>query len=652
VAKVAGHVVQHALHHVRGMHQYHRMHCEQSRALNAGLLPAPLTNVLLHACSSQITFAPVVYAGPPPPDQQLKTPLSMMTKGMLTTLGLVTCTLLANAQVSLYVTEPPTLFEKLDYEPAVEWGSFPDMTNPANAISAQAALVNDGTAADSLACQSLVNPAAIAGKIAVTYRGSCEFSLKALNAQQAGALAVIIINTAPGNPITMGVGANGGLITIPVLMINDTEGAKLRSLMESGNVNLWLGNTLGTVANNIRLDRFYIVPPRASALPMPLANAASGFSLPIGCNIQNHGTASQTNVVAQVIITRDGVEVYNQSSIPTNLDTDLNSDVFITLPPFAPAGFDGLYEVTYTATSDQVDAYPWDNTVRSTFLATELYGNALVDPASELTQPNRHYRPASPNSEFTSCVVFREPNASAVRVNGIHASAARLGAQGMTGETLQIKAIQWSDSFQDMNGATFDALETIATATYTYGNSGQGQMVYIPFDAPITLMDDQRYLFCVSTSNLNVHFGYDTRRNYQWVMQNYPQPLYAYNVSDPSSPNNIWQLNEQFGISEAPAIGVRMTPLSVGLDDRAGESRPPYPNPASQMIHIPSHGHHANTWLEVFDLSGQKVAEQRPTMDGNGYLMVDVRNIANGTYLFRLDSDDMEAKSFRVVVTH
>src|SRR5262245_22831457 len=49
--------------------------------------------------------------------------------------------------------------------------------------------------ADSTGCGTL---SSLSGKFALVFRGNCEFSLKALHAQQAGATGVIIVNNAPG----------------------------------------------------------------------------------------------------------------------------------------------------------------------------------------------------------------------------------------------------------------------------------------------------------------------------------------------------------------------------------------------------------------------------------------------------------------------
>lgn len=91
-------------------------------------------------------------------------------------------------------------------------------------ITGDLVLADDGTAAPNEACNALVNAAAVNGKIAVIYRGNCDFSQKVLNAENAGAIAVIVINNVAGTPIAMGSGASGDSVTIPSLMVSQTDG--------------------------------------------------------------------------------------------------------------------------------------------------------------------------------------------------------------------------------------------------------------------------------------------------------------------------------------------------------------------------------------------------------------------------------------------
>jgi len=66
-----------------------------------------------------------------------------------------------------------------------------------------------------------------AGAIALVDRGTCPFVLKAANAQAAGAVAMIVTNSAPGTPITMG--GTDPTITIPSVMVSQADGNTIKA---------------------------------------------------------------------------------------------------------------------------------------------------------------------------------------------------------------------------------------------------------------------------------------------------------------------------------------------------------------------------------------------------------------------------------------
>jgi extracellular elastinolytic metalloproteinase len=92
------------------------------------------------------------------------------------------------------------------------------------AVTGNVIFYNDnasGTTHD--ACTPAANPAALAGKIALINRNTCNFTVKVKNAQNAGAIAVLVVNNIPGAPGVMG-GADN-TITIPAVMISQSDGA-------------------------------------------------------------------------------------------------------------------------------------------------------------------------------------------------------------------------------------------------------------------------------------------------------------------------------------------------------------------------------------------------------------------------------------------
>jgi subtilisin family serine protease len=80
----------------------------------------------------------------------------------------------------------------------------------------------DGSSRD--ACQALVNADEAEGNVVLVERGNCEFQIKIANAEDAGAVAVIVYHDT-GPPITM----NGdvGSVDIPAVMIGNADGQVL-----------------------------------------------------------------------------------------------------------------------------------------------------------------------------------------------------------------------------------------------------------------------------------------------------------------------------------------------------------------------------------------------------------------------------------------
>ncbi|MEM1002253.1 MAG: T9SS-dependent M36 family metallopeptidase [Bacteroidota bacterium] len=113
---------------------------------------------------------------------------------------------------------------------AVAAGFGESLTTP---LTGDLALTLDGGSDPNDACQSITNGSDINGKIAVIRRGSCEFGLKVLEAEDQGAIAVIMVNNVSTAPISMAPGAVGNQVTIPSVMISQSDGEALISELES-----------------------------------------------------------------------------------------------------------------------------------------------------------------------------------------------------------------------------------------------------------------------------------------------------------------------------------------------------------------------------------------------------------------------------------
>lgn len=78
-------------------------------------------------------------------------------------------------------------------------------------------------------------PGSLTNKIAIVTSTSCEYGLKVLNAQNAGAVGVIVYRPSNDTPTSMGAGSYGSQVNIPSINIGKTEGLFLVGELNNGN---------------------------------------------------------------------------------------------------------------------------------------------------------------------------------------------------------------------------------------------------------------------------------------------------------------------------------------------------------------------------------------------------------------------------------
>ncbi|WP_053970548.1 T9SS-dependent M36 family metallopeptidase [Mangrovimonas sp. ST2L15] len=116
-----------------------------------------------------------------------------------------------------------------------------NITGPSSIpVTADLVVVDDGTGAPTEGCNALVNGADVTGKIAVIKRGNCTFVDKIQNAQDAGAVAVIMVNhNNPTNDpdyvqyVTMA-GQSDPAFTIPSIFVNNADGQPIIDALLGG----------------------------------------------------------------------------------------------------------------------------------------------------------------------------------------------------------------------------------------------------------------------------------------------------------------------------------------------------------------------------------------------------------------------------------
>lgn len=138
-------------------------------------------------------------------------------------------------------------------------------------LTADAVLVNDGTSNATFGCNPPINAAQLAGKIALVDRGTCNFSQKVYYAQQAGAIAVVVLNNQGGNPSNMAAGLFADQVTIPTVMLSQADGQAIKAALANGPVNIGINQEPVTLPAAALTNNGIISYPQGN----PIANVTN-----------------------------------------------------------------------------------------------------------------------------------------------------------------------------------------------------------------------------------------------------------------------------------------------------------------------------------------------------------------------------------------
>lgn len=558
--------------------------------------------------------------------------------------------IVGGAQVICYV-EAPSANEgnyEFTYAEPGTWG-VADLTDPLNSVSGEMVFVDDGTAGDSLGCNGLINGVDVNGKVAVLYRGSCEFGTKALNAQNAGAIAVIIINNLAGSPVAMGAGADGGSVTIPVVMITDQSGALLRPEIIAGGSTVFIGSKNGLYGDDLGMTKADVLRAPSFSNVQLLSQNGSEFSYQVGAWVRNYGSNNQTGVTLTYNVDLGATNMYNETSAP--VDIDAGDSAFISLPDFTQSSYaNGYYEGVYTINMGPTDESDFDNMRIADFVMSDTtFGYSKANPTT-LEPLNTTNQFNGSTGSLTGCLVFRDANASRIAMTGMYFSAGTSQNPDPTsidGEYVEVFVYEWLDVFTDINdpGFAISNLNEVGHAEYIYTSDAQSENVYAVLDdGPLVLTDNQRYLFCLTTYSPAVYPGYDTDIDYNWNVETYLQPV------TPVEVDGTWY-GLGYGTDRAPSMYARvMDANSIGIVELTPQEIQVYPNPASDFINVPLQPQEGEVQMTIVDINGKIVSTQNVSMEGN-MLKVDVTTLPSGTYVLNLTYENGTQQHVNVVVT-
>jgi hypothetical protein len=512
--------------------------------------------------------------------------------------------------------------------------------NPLSAEACNGPLINDLT-----------------GKIAVIYRNTCEFGYKALQAQDAGAVAAIIINR-EDEIVQMGGGVEGLNVTIPCVFVTSLTGNQLVTEMSNGPVVVFLGSKVGAYANDIGANS-----GQALVSPYGGANSLQYDGFEPGIQVYNYGTNDQAAVSINAKIDGPSGTIYDETVGPVAIVSGDTLAVFPGNTDAFPAWNEGIgnyengeYTLTYTMDLGGTDDSDFDNVLSSSFSITDgtTIGTLAVSPVDASGMPVANTYPSNATTEYQGCVMIQEPNSSTMAVQGMYfIPHTDTSVNDLAGSEIFGNAYQWDDGWVDLDDPNYDfaaattnafnALNIVTFGThYPASNDDVDDVAYIEFVTPFLMVDNQRYLFCLQTfETATISFGYDNTINYDGNEGIYRQPVAPVHV------DGQWYSGGWSGAS-APALSLKtFDPAEVGITDADILVGGAFPNPTTDAVTITVNATGAAT-LNVTDISGKIVMNSLVDL-GTGSTKVNTSQLEAGVYVFTVIMENGKTAQFNLV---
>ena len=488
----------------------------------------------------------------------------------------------------------------------------------------------------------------LTGKIALIRRGQCGFGVKALNAQNAGAVAVIIWNR-DETLVNMNGGTEGASVTIPVVFVQASTGDAIVNAMNNGDdVVAFIGDKTGYFGDDVSVFDNKVLRAEFGAKPLALAQNAADLTVPFGAWVYNYGQNDQTGVAVNTVVTRDGVQVYSQTSTPADIFS--GDSTYFTTPALALATYQaGEYVVSYNVTYGVTDQFAADNVSSYTFNLGNLWSLVHEDTATTVHVDGYYRANTLPTSQFESCMALKDANASRVATDGAYFGGFAVGVADtatvdLTGFEVALSIYEWNDADITQTNGTFDALNEVATGSYVFPGEDEETTIFIPIEDANTgapyyrFNDDQTYLICLNSFEPKLYLAFSTA------------DVYDYNVSQDDllrfplrNDGTTWSIG--FGISPSLALH---TATDLNVNENLVEAAA-YPNPSKDVITVKVNVS-GDATLTVTDLAGRTVSTGSVKIN-NGQFTTNVAGMNAGTYVFSLEYANGTSSRFNVVVT-
>jgi hypothetical protein len=560
-------------------------------------------------------------------------------------------------------------------------------------------------APDSSACNGLQNGQtpypSLNGKIAFIYRGVCEFGFKALQAQNLGAVAVVIVNNQPNGVINMGGGANGASVTIPVYMITKTDGDAINARLNAGDtvkmsITPWgfnNQNDLGIIFNGGSMWHNYAIPSYelGTSNGNPLA-----YKSVDGAFVANFGLRNQYNVKLNTTVNftpnggspslqwKDSVHIDSFPAIDSIVV--MYSNVFTDVHNTAK----GRYDVTYNVTEANTDDFPGDNTSNYSFYTDDsVYSKGRYDFTNDKPLISAWYGSTGTTSFVWGPMYY-------VNTGGKYAGYTQFSMAATTsgilpqGQSVPVYLFQWSDTgvYQDtlmentelnlvgvaskvFDGVT-DSSEEIWKVEFTDINNpnvhpalNAQSWYWVAAEIPsgsFLGVDGQLDFYARSYGVYN-YLGYKESYSPLWgsgdlsSLQTSAAALVAPFPFDRAICDSVAFGNQKSGLT----VGISMSTTtiqnlygSVKVNNVAAVSvdMNVYPNPASDVVNVsvslPSTSKYVS--YHVINAVGKFVATETHTNVQNDKYTLDTHNLPAGSYYVTVLADNNVIRTKKFVV--
>lgn len=573
---------------------------------------------------------------------------------------------------SVVVNSPAHLAGSYQFGTATAWGA--DLLS--NIWTADAVLMLDDGTSMTDGCDNITNGADLAGKTVLVDRGSCNFSLKAKNAQDNGAISCIIFNNAPGaGVVPMGAGTFGPDVTIPVVMLSYEDGQAIKAELANGPVNISIGNIRfdNDLATN---SRAAICHPKYGTYPAAWIKKAGEFTIQPSVNVTNKGNSVVTNVVANTIIefTPTGgssSEFYNKNS-DGNLVIEIDSTRSANLESLdffgkLPGGQSGKGTITYSIGIDNVkDESPFDNKgVSEFYLSSNSISKGRLQANGRDPMVTNSYRSVNTlNVQFLAGFDF--PYGMGCKVDSIIGYMAVNSPSTLAGLAPEGYLYRWVDS--DGDGVILNSeLEFLALGSFQFdlNDTRTGGYFRIPLedfnsgDIGYTIpQNDMQILVGVVYNGPETHFigfdeGFDYTVNNQQLLdagkfRDLDNPYIGTSSSDPNT--GLPDIENNGFLFTGLRAGLAVSLIMSGNCIVRNENLPPinkscefYPNPADEyaFIKISDLQTTSKLKLDILDQFGRVLLSQsKINPDIEITERINLKEFKSGFYTIRLISNN------------